>query len=83
MADTDSTSYDYDALWCFFNSSPYFVFEEDDSSPVWQRLETILTAWIEMIERRKVAVMHKSFSNGIEPESGAYLGQQEPWGWAP
>jgi hypothetical protein len=59
------------------------VFEETDSSPLWQRLETILTTWIEMIERRKVAVVHKNL--GIEPERtlGVYLDWQKPWGWAP
>jgi len=59
------------------------VFEEDDSSPIWQRLETILTVWIEMIEQRKVAVVHKSLGNGPESTSGIYLDQQKPWGWAP
>jgi hypothetical protein len=59
------------------------VFEEDDSSPMWQRLETILTAWIEMTERRKVAVVHKDLGNGPDPASGVYLDTQTPWGWAP
>lgn len=45
--------------------------------------ETILTAWIEMIERRKVAVVHKSLGNGPEPASGVYLDSERPWGWAP
>jgi hypothetical protein len=59
------------------------LFEQDDSSPIWQRLETILTVWIEMIERRKVAVVHKTLGNGPESTSGVYLDQQKPWGWAP
>jgi hypothetical protein len=59
------------------------VFEEDESSPMWQRLETILTAWIEMTERRKVAVVHKDLGNGPDPASGVYLDTQTPWGWAP
>lgn len=75
-------SYDYDAHWSVFNSSPYFVFEEADSSPLWQRLETILTTWIEMIERRKVAVVHKDLGNESERTLGVYLDRQKPWGWA-
>jgi hypothetical protein len=46
------------------------VFEEADSSPLWQRLETILTTWIEMIQRRKVAVVHENLGN----EPGRTLG---------
>lgn len=80
--DSDASRYDYDAHWCVFNSYPYFVFEDDDSSPIWQRLETILTAWIVLIERRKVAVMHKDLGKGPDPASGVCLDMKEPWGWA-
>jgi hypothetical protein len=50
----------------------------DDSSPVWQRLYTILSAWIEMIERRKVAVVRNDFGNGPDPASGVYLDMRDP-----
>lgn len=59
------------------------MFEEDDSSPIWQRLETILTVWIEMTERRKVAVVHKELGDGPDPASGVCINMQKPWGWAP
>jgi hypothetical protein len=59
------------------------VFEEADSSPLWQRLETILTTWIEMIQRRKVAVVHENLGNEPGRTLGVYLDQQKPWGWAP
>ena len=36
-----------------------------------------------MIERRKVAVVHKSLGDGPEPASGVYLDSERPWGWAP
>lgn len=36
-----------------------------------------------MIERRKVAVVHKSLGNGPGPASGVYLDSERPWGWAP
>ena len=58
------------------------MFNGDDSSPMWQRLETILSAWIEMIERRKVAVVHKDLGDGPDPASGVSLDEKEPWGWA-
>jgi hypothetical protein len=50
---------------------------------MWQRLETILSAWIEMIERRKVAVVHKDLGNGPDTASGVSLDGKDPWGWAP
>lgn len=59
------------------------MFTEDDSSPIWQRLETILTAWIEMIERRKVAVVHKDLGKDSDLVSGVHLDSKNPWGWAP
>jgi hypothetical protein len=76
------SSYDYDCHWCVFNSWPYYCFTDDNSSPIWQRLETILSAWIEMIERRKVAVVHKDLGNGPDPASGVCLDAKDPWGWA-
>jgi hypothetical protein len=74
--------YDYDSHCCVFNSNPYYCFEDAYSSPIWQRLETILTAWIEMIERRKVAVVHRDLGGGPDPASGVCLDEKEPWGWA-
>lgn len=59
------------------------MFEEADSSPLWQRLETVLTTWIEMIERRKVAVVHKDLGIVTERTLGVYFDRQKPWGWAP
>ena len=47
----DGIVYDVDSHCCVFNSYPYMVFTEDDRTPIWQYLETILTAWIDMIER--------------------------------
>lgn len=35
-----------------------------------------------MIERRKVAVMHKDLGKGPDPASGVCLDMKEPWGWA-
>ena len=82
-AQSNTPSYDYDCHWCVFNGRPYYSFtSDDDSSPIWQRLETILSAWIEMIERRKVAVVHKEFGNGPDPASGVCLDMRDPWGWA-
>lgn len=35
-----------------------------------------------MIERRKVAVVHKDLGSGPDPASGVNLDTKEPWGWA-
>ena len=35
-----------------------------------------------MIERRKVAVVHKDLGSGPDPTSGVGLDMKEPWGWA-
>ena len=81
-ANPNAPRYDYDTHACAFNSWPYYMFNGDDSSPMWQRLETILSAWIEMIERRKVAVVHKDLGDGPDPASGVSLDEKDPWGWA-
>lgn len=77
--------YDYGAHCCVFNSRPYFDFTDDDSTPTWQQLETILTTWIEMIKRCKAVVVHKSLRyDEVDVESGITRdGMKEPWGWAP
>jgi hypothetical protein len=83
IANSNASRYDYDTHACVFNSWPYYMFNGDISSPIWQRLETILSAWIEMIERRKVAAVHKGLGNGPDPASGVSLDSKDPWGWAP
>jgi hypothetical protein len=82
-ANANAARYDYDTHACVFNSWPYYQFNGDMSSPIWQRLETILSAWIEMIERRKAAVVRKELGNGPDPASGASVDSKYPWGWAP
>jgi hypothetical protein len=77
----DGIVYDLDAHCCVFNSYPYMVFTEDDKTPVWQYLETILTAWIDIIERRKAVVVRGLF--GVDPVTGvSSYDIRHPWGWA-
>jgi hypothetical protein len=40
----DGIVYDYSAHCCVFNSYPYNEFVEDHKTPIWQYLETVLTA---------------------------------------
>lgn len=80
----DGIVYDVSAHCCVFNSYPYNEFVEEDKTPIWQYLETVLTAWINMIERKKAAVVPSPFTN-YEPDAETGVvgdGLRYPWGWA-
>jgi len=80
----DGIVYDFSAHCCVFNSYPYNEFVDEDKTPIWQYLETVLTAWINMIERQKAVVVHGPFTNcGPDPVTGVICdGLRHPWGWA-
>jgi hypothetical protein len=80
----DGIVYDFRARSCVFNSYPYNEFLEEDNTPIWQYLETVLTVWIHMIERQKGVVVRDPFNNGEpDPVTGVSCdGLRQPWGWA-
>lgn len=52
--------YDLTTNLCAFNGGITFGVYDGTTSPAWQPLETILSVYIDMIERRKAVALHKS-----------------------
>jgi hypothetical protein len=59
----DGIVYDLDDHCCVFNSYSYNEFLEEENAPIWQYLETVPTAWINMIERQKAVVVRDLSTN--------------------
>jgi hypothetical protein len=80
----DGIVYNIEDHCCVFNSYPYTEFLDKKKSPVWLSLETVLTAWINMIERQKAVVVRDPLHNGTpDPATGVSRdGLRQPWGWA-
>ncbi|GAB7332680.1 hypothetical protein MBLNU13_g04432t1 [Cladosporium sp. NU13] len=55
--------YYFSAHCSVFNSSPHHEFLDEDKKPIWLCLETILRAWINMIERQEAVVVPSPFTN--------------------
>lgn len=53
------SSFDQSDHWCKFDGTCHFH-ESEEAPRLWQRLETILSAWLELIERGKIVAVHHS-----------------------
>ena len=52
-------SYDLNTHLCAFNGRETYDFYDPNTSPAWQPLETVLSVYIDMIERGKAVALHK------------------------